>query len=561
MIGRAISKRVVRRHAARSLRQRRRLAAILGGAIVLASCTRTADLNARAAQTLVIGATREPNSLNPLLIEGPISEQLGQLLFTFLVTVDEHGNQVPEAARAVPTLRNGGISSDGLRVVYHLRKDIRWQDGTPLTAYDCVFTYAAIMNPRNNLPSRAGYTQIRSVSAPDGATVVVTLKRPYSPITDAFLAPDYNYPILPAHLLARYPDINEIPFNTRPVGSGPFRVLDWQRGDRLTVVRNDAFFRGRPKLARIVIKFVPSFDTIANQLLTHELDAGFTLESRQYRRLRDVPGLRTKVTPVAGTLLLFFNTVHGPTTDVRVRRAIVASIDARTLVRDVTDGMYGPEDAMRGLFTWAYTPIPELPYDPHAAARILEQAGWKKAGDGFRYKNGERLALTIATSTVLPTVLVTGLQQGLQQVGVDATIKAYTSTLYSAPAAMGGPVFGLRFNLATYQLLVGAGDPDTLPYFGCAERPPAGFNASGFCDPALEAAQRDGASTYDRARRVHYAQLVERLLRDRAPLLVLDQTREFDAYTSRLSGFKPAAYTPYWNVWNWSLRSDGSPKL
>ena len=132
------------------------------------------------AGTLVIGATREPRSLNPLLEEGEISEQLGQLLYTFLVTVDNHGNQVPEAAREVPTRRNGGIAADGLRIVYHLRRDIRWQDGARLTARDCVFTFAAIANPRNNLPSRAGYDQIRSVTAPDDATVVVRLKQPYA---------------------------------------------------------------------------------------------------------------------------------------------------------------------------------------------------------------------------------------------------------------------------------------------------------------------------------------------------------------------------------------------
>jgi hypothetical protein len=139
---------------------------------------------------------------------------------------------------------------------------------------------------------------------------------------------------------------------------------------------------------------------------------------------------------------------------------------------------------------------------------------------------------------------------------LEATIKSYTPELYVAPAALGGPMFGLRYGLATFEILVGAGDPDTSVYLGCDQRPPIGFNFSGFCDATLETAQRDGASTYDRARRIHDALIVERVLRDRVPLLVLDQTREFDAYTNRLSGVTPAPYTPYWNVWNWSLRSE-----
>ena len=301
------------------------------------------------------------------------------------------------------------------------------------------------------------------------------------------------------------------------------------------------------------MRFVPSYETIVNQLKTGELDASFTIEPQRYRRLRTIPGVVTRVTPVAGALLLYFNNARGPATDLRVRQALVAALDIPTLVRDVTGGMYDSKDALRGLFAWAYTPIGEPIYDPPAAARSLDAAGWKRASDGRRYKNGERLSLDLATSSAYSALLMTSVQQALQKIGVDATIKRYSPLLYVSPAANGGPLFGLRYGAAEYRILVGAGDPDTLPYLGCDQRAPLGFNLAAFCDPPLEAAQRDGASHYERSRRIADALIVERRLRERAPLIVLAQTRELDAYVPGLHGFAPAGYTPYWNVWNWSL--------
>jgi peptide/nickel transport system substrate-binding protein len=107
--------------------------------------------------SFVLAEQVEPNSLNPLLVEGLVSSMIGGILYSFLLTQDAHGNDVPDAATEVPTLANGGISRDGLRVTYHLRPGIRWSDGTPLTARDCVFTWHAIMNPQTNVPDRYGY--------------------------------------------------------------------------------------------------------------------------------------------------------------------------------------------------------------------------------------------------------------------------------------------------------------------------------------------------------------------------------------------------------------------
>jgi peptide/nickel transport system substrate-binding protein len=433
-----------------------------------------------------------------------------------------------------------------------LRRDIRWQDGVALTARDCVFTYRAILNPRNALPTRAGYDAIASVTAPDDATVVVRLKHRYSPLIDTFLAPDFNYPILPAHVLARYGELNDVPFDAKPIGSGPFRVVAWTRGDRLMLARNDGFFRGRPRLAGMEIHFVPSPDTIAVQLATHELDAAFALPTSLVPRLRAISELDVKQTPIAGVTLLYFNTTREPLRELAVRRAIALAIDRPLLVADATAGVATARDAQRGLFSWAYRPVSDIPFDPAAAARLLDAAGWRVSSGGTRVRNGQRLGLTLVTASNVSGVWAATLQQQLARIGIDVTIKTYTPMQFSAPASAGGPLEGQNFDLAFYSLLVNAGDPDVSQYFGCAQRAPYGFNFSGLCDPALEAPQRDGMSTFDTERRVRDTVSEERALVSLVPVLVLAQTRQIDAYGPGLRGFTPELLA-FAKSWEWSL--------
>ncbi len=123
----------------------------------------------------------------------------------------------------------------------------------PLSARDVVFTYKSATNPANALPAQSGYDAIASVSAPSRYVVSVTLKRPYAPIVATFFGGD-GRPILPAHLLEKYANLNAVPFNTAPIGSGPYRVASWKRGDRLELVANDRYFAGTPKIAHLSIR-------------------------------------------------------------------------------------------------------------------------------------------------------------------------------------------------------------------------------------------------------------------------------------------------------------------
>ncbi len=214
---------------------------------LLSACTH-GEGTTSARDSLVIGRIGDFESLNPLLLSGADSASIGPLVFSYLVTVDSRGILAPDVAQAVPSVANGGISRDGKTIVYRLRKGVRWQDGAPLTSRDVAFTYRQILNPRNDVPARDVYDRIVRLETPDPWTVRLTLREPNSAMLSYFFAPDGNYTILPEHVLRGRTDLNHDPFNAMPVGSGPFRVVEWRRGDRLRLERFDGYFGGVPGL-------------------------------------------------------------------------------------------------------------------------------------------------------------------------------------------------------------------------------------------------------------------------------------------------------------------------
>jgi len=254
------------------------------------------------------------------------------LYLSYLVESNARGELIPEVAVRVPTQQNGGISRDGRTITYHLRRGVKWQDGVPLTARDVIFTQSAEMNPANNVPNRIGYDQVASIGAPDPYTVVVHLRRPFSPFVATFLGPQSIGAILPAHLLARYANLNRVPYNQLPIGSGPYRVVQWQHGDHVTLDANPGYWRGKPAISRIIYRIVPDSNTRLEQLRTGEVQAYFDIDPQLLPQVRTVPGITLTLTPIADMHILRFNLRDTILSDARVRHAIAMAIDRKQLL-------------------------------------------------------------------------------------------------------------------------------------------------------------------------------------------------------------------------------------
>ena len=153
-------------------------------------------------------------------------------------------------------------------------------------------------------PSQSVDTSIARVWAPDSYTVVAELTRPEAAFVSSFFGGDGGS-ILPAHLLAAYPNLNHVPFNGAPIGSGPYRFTKWIRGERLDLSANDRYYGTKPAIRHLSIRFVESQSTITNELITHEVDATFFANPSKIAALRSIRDHRVIVTllPSFGTIV------------------------------------------------------------------------------------------------------------------------------------------------------------------------------------------------------------------------------------------------------------------
>ena len=530
---------------------------------VLAGCSKVSQStsppgrsNGTIPGVLRYGELVEPDSLNPLLSTQLVSTDIFYLSFSYFFVPDDRDNFVPEVALQVPTQQNGGISKDGTVLTYHMRRGVRWQDGVPLTAKDVVFTFHAIMNPNNNVQVRTGYDQIAGVAAKDDYTVVVRMKRIFSPIVAYFMSPQGGFPIVPAHLLAQYPNVNHLPYNNKPIGSGPYKITEWVHGDHITLEPNPLYWRGAPKLKRIIAKVLPDNNTILTQLKTHEIDAWFRADPSKYNDVLALRDYRVLKSPENLFGHIDFNTRDPILSDVRVRQAIVSMIDRTRIAKDATHGVFSPTDTDLAPFSWAAKRRPaRFPYDPQKATQLLDQAGWTPGPDGIRRKNGTKLELQLSyvSGNVIGAKLAGILQEEAKAVGIKLVQKTYPGNLFFTAAQSGGILNSGKYQLAYFGWGSGV-DPDNSSLYMCNQFPPAGQNDLFWCDPKLDAAERDTLSTLDQARRKRDYAIIEDELTAQAPTIFMFAENRVDVIPNGLRGFVPSpAESANWNAWQWSL--------
>ncbi|HYL27223.1 MAG TPA: peptide ABC transporter substrate-binding protein [Candidatus Nitrosotalea sp.] len=531
--------------------------------LAIAACSRVGEQSGGArhawthAGVLRIAIQSDVKTLNPLLNSNTTDGFIAFLLFEPLVTADDKGDPVPMLATSVPSADNGGISKDGLTVTYRLRRNARWTDGVPVTSGDVKWSWQAIMNDRNNIVSRHGYDYVKSIDTPDAFTAVVHLKQKFAPFVNTFFAmSDQPMPVAPAHILAKYPDINQLPFNDAPtVSDGPFRFVQWSRGDHVTVERNDRFFMGRPHLSRIEIRIVPDEDTSINLMKTHAIDFMFQASPQTYPALKSASDVKLDFVNVNGYETVQFNLSHTILADPRVRLAIAYAIDKRRLVDTLTYGQMNEATEDIPDWMWAFNPsVRSYPHDPATARATLREAGWRPGPDGIMQKDGTRLSLVLVTNNSNATrrQAALELQAMLREAGVEVEIKTYPADMIFAPAGMGGILQLGKFDLALNGWYAGV-DPDDSSQFMCQNFPPGGYNYTRYCDKDMQAAQNAALTHYDRAARVSAYYQTQRLLARDNPQLFFWWSRQMEPVSVDFHGFDPNPVTESWNAWQWSI--------
>ncbi len=499
----------------------------------------------------------EPDNLNPFVGNQQIEVDLSMFWAGYLFRWNDRNEFVPELATVVPSLANGDISKDGRTITYHLRRGVRWDDGAPFSADDVIYSWQQALNPRNNVAARLGYDLVTKIDKRDAYTIVVHLRRPYAPFIGLFfsMAPTVLN-ILPKHALQQYADINRVAYNSHPIGIGPFKVERYEHGSSVSFVANPLYWRGRPKLDRIIVRFIPDENTIATQLRTHEIDMERQADPNFLHTYQQIPGVRVFITPINAFAQVAYNLNDPMLADRPLRQALAYASDRRGIIAKVTHGVDTFADSDQPSFLWAHANgLPQYASDPKRAQALLESAGWHLAADGFRYRNGQRLSLQIASNTGGGTTrdVEQLLQQQWRAVGIDSSIKEYSAPLYFATYGEGGIVQSGKFQVAFFGWINGV-DPDDSQEWMCDQVPPNGQNVYHFCNPRLDAAERVALGSFDLNVRKKAYQTIQEILADEQPAMFVWYIDRVSVLNTDLKNFRPAhAVSLMWNPWEWEI--------
>ncbi len=330
--------------------------------------------------------------------------------FNEFTSTDANATDIMERMLYMPLLRWGDDlriegrlakswqqSADGLTITMQLRDDIRWHDGAPTTAADVVFSFDRFRDPELGYPDVGSMRQIESVEALGPYEVRFRFKRAY---LDQLA--HLRRVIMPKHLLDAIPSaaMESAPFNRNPVGNGPFRFVRWKQAQEVVFEANPDFADGRPPLDRIVFRVIPNQTAIETAFLAGELDVVERVRLERVAAFRANPACRVYTYPGRGYQFIGWNLANPRFADARVRRAMTLGIDRQRIVAALVHG----EGRVTAHTIMARSPfhasdIPPHPYDPDAAARLLDEAGWRDSdGDGIRDRDGLAFEFELVTN-------------------------------------------------------------------------------------------------------------------------------------------------------------------
>jgi peptide/nickel transport system substrate-binding protein len=499
-------------------------------AIAAPACSHLGSARRPAPHELRIADWSLPSSLNPLMAHDQDTIGFDLLFAQTLVGLSRDNKLVPILVTRIPSRANGDISPDGRTIVYHIRPNVHFADGRILSSRDVAFTYRAIMDPRNPVLGQDAYGRIASLTTPDARTVVIRLHSSWNAaVRELFAQSDYAFGILPAHAFAGTL-LQRAPWEEHAFGTGPFRVTEWKRSDRI-VLEPNPYFSPRPRLTRIELRMIPDLNAVVLAVRTGEADLA-RITALEVPQVSPATDLRVTPTPINGMNYLSMETAEPPTDDVRVRRAVADALDVRLMERILHNLQPRGAAFLPPVLEWHDAALPEIPENQRAAASELDAAGWKESR-GTRIKNGRPLEVLIVAQAGLQGGTPTIAQQELAAIGIRATIKTFPASSFNGPD---GPLRTGRFNIAA-QGWIGGADPEQSVTFACSQIGPNGNNIMHFCNRRFDTAFADQAvASNDRRRAADFITMQQIVYRE-LPVIPLDYLRFFDVTNRRVTGF------------------------
>ncbi|MGK7938447.1 MAG: peptide ABC transporter substrate-binding protein [Xenococcaceae cyanobacterium] len=553
-------------------------------ASVLTACNSTSDSVEQKSngEVLKLLYWQAPTILNPHLSNGTKDWEASRITLEPLASFNNDGELIPVLAAEVPNEANGLISADGKSVTWKLKEDIKWSDGTPFTAADVIFTYKFATNPAVGAITAGIYQSIESIDAIDDYTIRVNFKDVNPAWFSAFVGVEGT--ILPKHIFEDYngANVREAPANLMPIGTGPYKVVEFKPGD-IVVYEPNPEFPSADRLAFERVELKGGGDaTSAARAVLQTGDADFAnnlqVEAPVLKQLEAGGKGQVVSNPGAGMERLMLNQTdpnkatesgersslkfpHPFLTNTKVRQALSLAVDRDTIAEQLY-GVTG-EPTANFLVTPPEFVSPNTSYEFNLekAATLLDQSGWKDTnGNGIRDRNGVEMNILFQTS-VNPLRQKTQeiIKQAWQSLGVGVELKSIDASIFfSSDPASNDTVEHFYADVQMFSRYVSM--PDPLVYMQtltCQEIPQkangwVGDNASRYCNPEYDQMWLKAKTELDREKRKQIFVQMNDLLINKAQVIPIIHRSEVIGVGNNLAGLDMTPWdTVTWNIMNW----------
>lgn len=494
----------------------------------------------RPRDAIITASIAEPSNLIPFLATDSASAEISRLIFNGLLKYDKNFNLTGDLAEGWEVLNNNKT------ILFRLRKDVCWQDGRPFTSADVEFTYSKIMDKNIPTPYRGSFDKVKSVRCPDIQTVEVEYTEAFSPGLSS-----WTMGIVPRHLLERE-NLSATTFSKHPVGTGPFKLRKWARGQQIELESNPSYYAGPPLLARVVYRVIPDQSSLFLELETGGLDL-VGLTPLQFKKQTDSNFFRKNYRkykyPSQSYTYLGFNLNQGLLREKKVRQAIDMAINKPEIIEGV---LLGAGSVARGPFlpgTWADDAgCQTSAYNPSMAKAILSDLGWKDDnGDAYIEKDGKRFTLTLITNQGHEDRkrVCEIIQKDLKDIGIEVKILVVEW----------GSLIREYVNKKNFDaLLIGwhlSPDPDVYDLFHSSKTAPGEFNFISYANPEVDRLLEQGRSEFDLNKRAEIYHKVQKIILDDRPYIFLFVPESLVMMHKRFKGVAPAPAGIAYNLEEW----------
>jgi len=495
--------------------------------------------------TIIEASIGDASYLNPILASDSASGDINGFVYNGLVKYDKNINLVGDLAESWE------VSKDGLEITFHLRRNVRWHDGEPFTGKDVKFTYEKLVDPNTRTPYASDYLMIEELEVVDPYKVKIRYKEPFSPGLES-----WGMGMIPKHIFEKG-DFNNNPANRHPIGTGPYKFVEWKTDERIILKANGDYFEGRPYIDRIIYRIVPDQAVQFLELKRGTIDTmGLTPDQFQKEAVDKhfLDNFNKFRYPSFGYTYLGFNLRNPLFQDKRVRQAITYAINRQEIIDGVLLALGQISTGPFPPTSWAYNKdVPLYGHNPEKAKKLLYNCGWQdRDGDGILEKDGMPFSFTLMTNqgNKMRELCATIIQSNLKEVGIQVKIRIleWAAFIHQYIDKKNFDAVILGWSLSR--------DPDQFSIWHSSQVKEGQYNFVSYSNPEVDRLLVEGRRTFDIEKRREIYHKIHSILGDEQPYTFLYVADALPVVHKRFHGIEVAPAGIGYNFIKWYVPKD-----